>query len=183
MPQPAPIMPASLSIIKIPAADWQKVTGPADIASHGFRARSSCRLPDPIGQRRGAACLGGKATLTAAETQQPMRTQPTAWARERGEPSYASPARALRSCAVRREGPSNLRYDLTTASKKQGQTHCQLCMLRQSCPTHARLLCALPCFDRLVPYRTGQAGGLERMPSSVVVVRHETPVACCKISV
>ena len=153
--QPAPIMGASLCTIKTAAAAQQRLpsathwdgkssqlqqTWRAMASEPGAQQSTACRLPDPIGQRRGAACLGGKATLTAAETQQPMRTQPTAWAQERGEPSYASPARALRSCAVRREGPSNLRYDLTTASKKQGQTHCQLCMLRQSCPTHARLL-------------------------------------------
>ena len=153
--QPAPMMRTSLCTIKTPAAAQQRLpsathwdgessqlqqTLRAMASEPGAQQSTACRLPDPIGQRRGAACLGGKATLTAAETQQPMRTQPTAWARERMEPSYASPARALPSCAVRREGPSNLRYDLTTASKKQGQTQCQLCMLRQSCPTHARLL-------------------------------------------
>ena len=41
VPHPAPIMPASLYIIETPATDWQKVTGPGDIVSHGFRARST----------------------------------------------------------------------------------------------------------------------------------------------
>ena len=155
--QPAPIMRASLCTIKTPTAAQQRLpsathwdgkssqlqqTLRAMARELGAQQSTACRLPDPIGQRRGAACLSGKTTLTAAKTQQPMRTQPTAWARERGEPSYASPARALRSCAVRpgREGSSNPRYDLTITSKKQVQTHCQLCMLKQSCPTHARLL-------------------------------------------
>ena len=34
-------------------------------------------LLDPIRKGRGAACLGGRATLTAAEKQQPMRKQPS----------------------------------------------------------------------------------------------------------
>ena len=80
---------------------YQQQTGKRSQVQRTLRAMASepeaqqstaCRLPDPIGQRRGAACLGGKTTLTAAETQQPMRTQLTALARERGEPSYASPA-------------------------------------------------------------------------------------------
>ena len=71
-------MPASLYIIKIPAADWQKVTAPGDIVSHGFRAQQStaCRLPDP--RYRGGL------------------TQPTTWATQ--GPATPLPKSQMQDC-------------------------------------------------------------------------------------
>ena len=100
----------------------------------------ACRLPVLKGTGTLLAAPAAQAGLAAAETQQPMRTRPTAWVRERG--AAAMRARPERYGAVKSgvKGPpiSDMASQQIPRSKARRIVN-SVC-LGKAAPTHARLL-------------------------------------------